>query len=134
MIRASGPRCYLARMAKVSLSGAQQAQLVYLGSLPPKFERIHRLIEELANLHGGETTTKMLTRMLDELKNGASSLTLTSMADVFGNMGMMARRGGGLPMKVRGLREGLVSLKINYEGALRKASTPEGIPQDDSAS
>jgi len=118
-------------MAKVSLSGAQQAQLMYLGSLPPKFERIHRLIEEIANLHGGDTTIKMLTRMLDELKNGASNLTLTSMADVFGNMGQMARRGGGLQMKVRGLREGLVSLKINYEGALRKASTPEGIPQDE---
>jgi hypothetical protein len=116
-------------MAKVSLSGAQQAQLVYLGSLPPKFERIHRLIEEIANLHGGEQTVKMLTRMLDELRNGASTLTLNSLADVFGNMGMMARRGGGLQMKVRGLREGLVSLKVNYEGALRKASTPEGIPQ-----
>lgn len=116
-------------MAKVSLSAAQQAQLVYLSSLPPKFERIHRLIEEIANLHGGEQTVKMLTRMLDELRNGASTLTLNSLADVFGNMGMMARRGGGLQMKVRGLREGLVSLKVNYEGALRKASTPERIPQ-----
>jgi hypothetical protein len=116
-------------MAKISLSGAQQAQLAYLGALPPKFERIHRLIEEIANLHGGETTTKMLTRMLDELKNGASTLTLTSLADVFGVMGQLARRGGGLQVKVRGLREGLVSLKINYEGALRKASTPEEIPQ-----
>jgi hypothetical protein len=118
-------------MAKVSLSGAQQAQLVFLGSLPPKFERIHRLIEEIANLHGGETTTKMLTRMLDELKNGASSLSLTSLADIFGNMGQMARRHGGLQVKIRGLREGLVSLKINYEGVLRKASTPEGTPQDE---
>lgn len=116
-------------MAKATLSGAQQAQLAYLGSLPPKFERIHRLIEEIANLQGGETTTKMLTRMLDELRNGASSLTLNSLADVFGVMSMLARRGGGLQMRIRGLREGLVSLKINYEGALRKAAAPEGIPQ-----
>jgi hypothetical protein len=28
-------------------------------------------------------------------------------------------------MKVRGLRELLGSLKINYEGALRQATTPE---------
>jgi hypothetical protein len=42
-------------------------------------------------------------------------------------MGMMARRGGGLQMKVRGLREGLGSLKTNYEGALRAATTPEKL-------
>jgi hypothetical protein len=40
-------------------------------------------------------------------------------------MGTMARRGGGLQMKVRGLRELLGSLKTNYEGALRQATTPE---------
>ena len=40
-------------------------------------------------------------------------------------MGTMARRGGGLQMKVRGLRELLGSLKINYEAAMRSATTPE---------
>jgi hypothetical protein len=119
-------------MAKVSLSGAQQAQLAYLCALPPKFERIHRLVEEIANLHGGETTVKSLCRMLDELRNGASSLLLTPLADTFGMMSMLARRGGGIPMKVRGLREGLVSLKTNYEGLLRRASTPvEGLEEED---
>jgi len=37
----------------------------------------------------------------------------------------MTRRGGGLQMKVRGLRELMGSLKINYEAAMRSASTPE---------
>jgi hypothetical protein len=115
-------------MAKPSLSAAQQAQLIYLGALPPKFERIHRLVEEIANLHGGDTTVKSLCRMLDELRNGASSLLLTSMADTFGMMSMVARRGGGLQMKVRALREGLASLKANYDGVLRTASTPVGRP------
>jgi hypothetical protein len=40
-----------------------------------------------------------------------------------GIMGMMARRRGGHQVKIRGLREGLGSLKINYEGALQSAST-----------
>lgn len=118
-------------MAKLSLSGAQQAQLVYLGSLPPKFERIHRLVEEIANLQGGEMTVKTLCRILDELRNQAASLTLNSLADVFGMMSMVARRGGGLQMKVRALREGQAGLKVNYEGALRQASTPEGKPAED---
>ena len=38
---------------------------------------------------------------------------------------MVARRGGGHQMKVRALREGLASLKTNFEGAFRTASTPE---------
>jgi len=118
-------------MAKPTLSGAQQAQLAYLATLPPKLGRIHRLVEEIANLPGGETTVKTLCRMLDELRNQATSLTLSSLADVFGMMSMVARRGGGLQMKVRALREGQASLKVNYEGALRAASTPEQKPVDE---
>lgn len=118
-------------MAKLNLSGSQQAQLIYLNSLPPKFERIHRLVEEIANLQGGETTVKSLCRILDELRNQATTLTLNSLADVFGMMSMLARRGGGMQMKVRGLREGQASLKINFDGAMRAASTPEGKPGDE---
>ena len=125
-------------MAKLNLSGAQQAQLLYLNTLPPKFERIHRLVEEIANLQGGETTVKSLCRILDELRNQATSLTLNSLADVLGMMSMVARRGGGMQMKVRALREGQASLKVNFDGAMRAASTPEGKPgeedeDDDSA-
>jgi hypothetical protein len=106
------------------LTSAQQAQLVYLGALRLKFERIHRLIEEIANFQGGDTTVKTLCRQLDELKYGASTLMLNPLAETFGIMGTVARRGGGHQMKVRALREGLGSLKTNYEGALRAASTP----------
>ncbi|HKP28162.1 MAG TPA: hypothetical protein VJU15_02125 [Gemmatimonadales bacterium] len=118
-------------MAKLNLSGTQQAQLLYLNTLPPKFERIHRLVEEVANLQGGETTVKSLCRILDELRNQAVTLTLNSLADVFGMMSMVARRGGGMQMKVRALREGQASLKINFDGAMRAASTPEGKPGDE---
>ena len=43
----------------------------------------------------------------------------------------MAKRGGGIQMKVRGLREGLGSLRINYDGALRAASRAEVEGEDD---
>jgi hypothetical protein len=43
-------------------------------------------------------------------------------------MSTMTRRGGGLQMKVRGLRELLGSLKVNYEAAMRSATTPESDP------
>jgi hypothetical protein len=112
-------------MATPKLTSAQQAQLAFLATLPAKFERMHRQIEEIAGLRADDTTVRGLSRVLDECRNQAGTLSLGSLADTFGMMSMLARRGGGLQMKIRGLREGLVSLKTNYDGALRAASRPQ---------
>jgi len=105
-------------MAK-KLSAAAQAQFNFLQSLTPQFDRIHRLVEEMASLRLDEARVRSLTRQLDQLKTQAASLSLAPLADTFGMMSMLARRGGGMQMKVRGLREGMASIKINHEGAVR---------------
>ena len=109
-------------MSGPKLTGAQQAQLAFLETLPPKFDRIHRQVEEIAGLRADDTQIRNLCRLLEESRNQAGILSLGPLADTFGMMAMLARRGGGLQMKVRGLREGLVSLKTNYDGALRAAT------------
>jgi hypothetical protein len=114
----------------VKLSSRQQAQLAFLQTLPPKFQRIHAVIEEMATLRADDVVVRGLARLLDELKANAGSLSLTGLADTAGLMATMTRRGGGLQMKVRGLRELLGSLKINYEAAMRSATTPEGPTPD----
>jgi hypothetical protein len=43
-------------------------------------------------------------------------------------MGTLLRRSGGHQLKVRGLSEMLAGAKINFDGAVRKASTPEDDP------
>jgi hypothetical protein len=45
-------------------------------------------------------------------------------------MAMLVRTGGGMSVKVRGLRELQGSLKINYDAALRSATTP-ALQEDD---
>ena len=109
----------------VKLSSRQQAQLAYLQTLPPKFQRMHAVIEEMTALRADEAVVRGFCRLLDEVKGNAAALSLTGLADTAGLMSTMARRGGGLQMKVRGLRELQGSLKINYEAAVRSASTPE---------
>jgi hypothetical protein len=42
----------------------------------------------------------------------------------------LARRTGSQQMRVRGLRELMGSLKINYDGAVRAASTPERAAEE----
>jgi hypothetical protein len=107
------------------LSSRQQAQLAFLQQLPQKFQRIHSVIEQMGSLRADETIARNLGRLLDEIKGKATALSLNGLADTAGLMGTMVRRGGGLQFRVRGLRELFGSLKTNYEGALRAASTPE---------
>ena len=109
----------------VKLSSRQQAQLAFLQTLPPKFQRIQTIIEEMGVLRADEQVVRGLSRMLDEIKANAAALSITGLADTAGLMSTMSRRGGGMQLKVRGLRELLGSLKINYEGAMRSATTPE---------
>ncbi|HEU4649278.1 MAG TPA: hypothetical protein VFS33_09480 [Gemmatimonadales bacterium] len=113
-------------MSGPKLSSRQQAQLAYLQTLPPKLQRFQTIIEQMATLQADETVVRGFTRALEELKANAQALSLTGLADTAGLMATMARRSGGHQMKVRGLRELLGSLKINYEGAMRTATTPEG--------
>jgi hypothetical protein len=109
-----------------NLSSRQQAQLAFLEQLPPKFQRMHNVIEQMTGLRVDETILRGFGRLLDEVKGNASALSLNGLADTAGLMGTMLRRGGGLQFRVRGLRELLGSLKSNYDQALRAASTPEG--------
>lgn len=114
----------------LKLTSRQQAQLAWLESLPQKFERAHRIIESMASHQADDTQVKNLARMLDELKAQGGSLNLTGLADSFGIMGVMLRRTGGHQVKVRGLRELLAGARINWEGAIRSASTPESALAD----
>jgi hypothetical protein len=114
------------------LSSRQQTQLAFLQQLPPKFQRMHSIIEQMSSLRVDETILRGFARLLDEIKGNASALSLNSLAETAGLMGTMLRRGGGLQFRVRGLREMLGSLKSNYEAALRAASTPEEPEEPDS--
>lgn len=113
------------------LTSRQLAQLAALEPLPQRFAQIHRLVEEIAGLRADDATTRRLCRSLDESRASMNSVGLTPLSEQLGVMGMLARRGAGIQMKVRGLREGLAGLKINYEGALRSAKTPESRPPEE---
>ena len=114
------------------LTSRQQAQVAVLQSLPAKFAQMHRLIEEMAGARADISVVRRLCRLLDEGKGATSGVGLSAMTQTMGTMGMLARRTGGETMKVRGLREGLASLKINFDGALRAAKTPMAPNAEDS--
>jgi hypothetical protein len=109
------------------LSSRQQAQLAYLQLLPQKLQRIYSVVEQMAGPRVDEALGRGLGRLLDDIKGNAASLSMSGLSETAGRMGMLVRSGGGMPLKVRGLRELQGSLKINYDKALRSATTPEGL-------
>jgi hypothetical protein len=116
----------------IKLSARQQSQLAFLELLPSKFQRFYRVIEQMAAPKVDESLVRGLIRQLEEIKSGASQLGMNGLADAAGQMASTARRGGGQQMKVRGLRDGLGNLKMNYDGALKKASVPAADEVEDS--
>ncbi|HEX7337054.1 MAG TPA: hypothetical protein VF252_07580 [Gemmatimonadales bacterium] len=112
------------------LSSRQQAQLAYLELLPPKFQRIYTVVEQMALPRVDEALARGLGRILDEIKGTAATLSLSSLSDTAARMAMVVRGGGGMPLKVRGLRELQASLKLNYDAALRSATTPGGSDEE----
>lgn len=109
----------------IKLSSRQQAQLAWLEILPPKFDRIARVIEMMSTNQADDVQIKSTSRLLDELKAQASGLGVAALSDTFGYMGTLLRRTGGQQARVRGLRELLSGARVNYDGALREATTPE---------
>lgn len=67
------------------------------------------------------------------MKANATQLGMGGFGDAASGMASIARRGGGQQVKIRALRDALGVLKMNYEGALKKASTPrpEGAGEGD---
>jgi hypothetical protein len=116
------------------LSSRQQAQLAFLEQLPPKFQRMHNIIEQMASLKVDDSILRGFGRLLDEVKGNATALSLNSLAETAGIMGTMLRRGGGLQFRVRGLRELFGSLKSNYDAALRDATTPADEKDEENSS
>jgi hypothetical protein len=113
----------------LKLSPKQLQRLSYLETLPVKFQLIGRVIEQMASLQADEASVRAMCRHLDEIKAGAGQLGLGAVAEAAGHMVTLARRTGGVQMRVRGLRELLGSMKTNYDGAVRAASIPEAHPE-----
>lgn len=112
------------------LTSRQLAQLAFLETVPPKLVRIRRIVEAMAAMQVDEVMTRQLGRMLDEIKAGAQAQGFGAVAESAGLMSTLSRRGGGLQMKVRGLREMLAGLNTNLEGARRQASEPVATAED----
>ena len=73
----------------VKLSARQQAQLAWLQGLMGRLNKIQSTIEQMANGQADEVTVRSLGRNLNEIKAGASQLSMPTLANTAGLMGTM---------------------------------------------
>jgi hypothetical protein len=109
----------------LKLTAKQQAQLAYLERLPTKIQKINATIEQMGSGQADDVSVRQLIRTCDEIKAGASQLGINALADAAGGMASMGRRGGGMQVKVRALRDLLASVRHSYDAAMKKATTEE---------
>lgn len=75
-----------------------------------------------------ERICEAIARECSQLRQRALTANVGTIADVAGTMSVMAARGGGISMKIRGLADGVNSLILQLDQALKRARTPAGPP------
>ena len=116
----------------VKLSSKQQAQLAFLEPYGRQLAAMATLIEQMAAPKADEQLGRTLLRQVSASKTQAQGLGLTRLADAMGGIEQVARRTGGGASKFRTLRELFQMLKINYEAAVKVASTAEAHAEEES--
>lgn len=93
-------------------------------------QHVKKLVAELDGSRGArpqviEGICTSIARELSQLRQRAMAANVGAVADAAGGMAVLAGRGGGLPMKVRGLTEGTVGLLMQLDQFLKQAMTVE---------
>jgi hypothetical protein len=112
------------------LSAAQQRRVEEIREFEKVVDHVAKLVAELDQSRAAkalvlEHICETVAREMSQMRQRALTANIGTIADVAGYMSVMAGRGGGIDMKIRGLRDGVNSLRIQLDQALKVAMTPE---------
>src|SRR5881628_1254032 len=117
-------------MATHKLTADQQRRVDDIEAFQRTADVVKHLVAELDANRAGRTRTieqlcERIAKETSQLRQRALTANIGTIGDVAGAMSVMAGRGGGINMKLRGLTEGVSSLYIQLDQALKQAMTPE---------
>ena len=93
-------------------------------------EHTHHLVQELGANRAAPAIVlaricESIARDMSKMRQRSLTSNIGTIADVAGALAVMAARGGGFNMKLRGLEDGINSLRMQLDHALKMASAPE---------
>jgi hypothetical protein len=125
-------------MATQKLTPEQLRRIEEIQGYQRAVEHLHRLVAELdANRAAPSRVVDRLCAQIAketaQLRQRTLTANIGTIADVAGAMSVMAARGGGIQMKIRGLADGVNSLAMQLDQALKHAMAPPAPPPPRSA-
>lgn len=118
-------------MAGQKLSPNQQRKVDTIHDYQMVVVHVKRLVAELdgnraANAKIIDNICATIARELSQLRQKAMAAPVGTVGDVAGSLGVLAARGGsGLAFKIRGLNDGVNTLTMQLDAAMKSAMQPE---------
>lgn len=112
------------------LTAEQLARIEYIEGFLRTVDHVAKLVHELDSNRAAkskviENICESIARELGHMRQRALTANVGTIADVAGSMSVMAGRGGGIDMKIRGLSDGVNSLRLQLDQAMKHAITAE---------
>lgn len=120
-------------MVGKKLSAAAQLKLDMLTQVRRKWDRVHGLVEQYGAASSGEDAfLGQISRAAMDVSRILMNNGLGVMADTANQLAMLAKRGTGKPMKLRAMRDYVVSLRQAMERAEKQIidSDQEQAPEE----
>ncbi len=117
-------------MATHKLTADQQRRVDDIEAFQRTADVVKHLVAELDANRAGRTRTieqlcERIAKETSQLRQRALTANIGTIGDVAGAMSVMAGRGGGINMKIRGLTDGVNSLAMQLEMALKQTLASE---------
>ncbi len=120
-------------MAEKKLSPLQLRRIEEIQEFLRVVDHLKRLVAELEGNRAAKSTVisgicSSIARELTQMRQRALTANIGTLADVAGALSVLAGRMAGINLKIRGLNDGVHSLTLQLDQALKAAMTPE--PKD----
>ena len=121
-------------MAVVKLSANQQRLIDQIQLLQKTVAKTRSIVTELDSSRAAKASVvnnlgSMIAREMQQMRQRLLAAPVGTVADICGSLSIMASRSGGIAMKIRGLFDGLNSIDMQLDQALKTASKPEEADQ-----
>jgi hypothetical protein len=112
------------------LSPNQQRKVDEITEIQKTVSHVRTLVAELESNRAAKTTIvtnlcSTIARELSQMRQRLLTTPIGTIADIAGALAIMAARTGGLNMKLRGLADGVNSIDMQLDQALKAAMAPE---------
>jgi len=112
------------------LSANQQRKVDEITELKKTVSHVRTLVAELESNRAAKTSIvtnlcSTIARELSQMRQRLLTTPIGTVADIAGALAIMAARTGGLNMKLRGLADGVNSMDMQLDQALKAAMAPE---------